>query len=196
MNCNSNNQCLFFSFLQKSIFTFISYLYLIFTVMQEILSHTQIDQKINRLGHQLLENCFEEKDIFIGGIVGNGYELAKRIAEIIQRHSDLNVRLFEIKINKSEPWSEEIQLSANKTDLKNGYIVLVDDVLNSGKTMQYALIEILGFPTKAIKTMALVDRKHRRFPIKADFVGLSLSTTLKEHVEVELKADHQKAYLY
>ena len=80
-------------------------------------------------------------------------------------------------------------------DLKNAYIILVDDVFNSGKTMQFALVEILQFPTKAIKTVALVDRKHRRFPINANFVGLSLSTTLKDRVEVDLTPGAEKAYL-
>ena len=163
--------------------------------MQEILSHLQIEQKINRLAHQLLENCFEEKEIFIGGIQGNGYILAERLSSIIVANSDLKTNLFEVKLNKSEPWSKDITLSMDQKKMENGYIVLVDDVLNSGKTMQYALVEILQFRTKAIKTLTLVDRKHRRFPIKANFVGMSLSTTLKQHVEVDLKSKKNKAYL-
>lgn len=163
--------------------------------MQEILSRTDIDQKVTRIAYQLLENCFQEEEIFIGGIIGNGSVLAKRIAETIQNNSKLKVHQFEIKIHKAEPWSNPIELSQDKSMLKNGYIILVDDVLNSGKTMQYALIELLQFPTKAIKTVALVDRKHRRFPVKADFVGLSLSTTLKEHVEVVLTENEQQAFL-
>ena len=163
--------------------------------MQEILSHVQIEQKINRLAHQLLENCFEEKEIFIGGIQGNGYILAERLSSIIVANSDLKTNLFEVKLNKSEPWSKDITLSMDQKKMENGYIVLVDDVLNSGKTMQYALVEILQFRTKAIKTLTLVDRKHRRFPIKANFVGMSLSTTLKQHVEVDLKSKKNKAYL-
>lgn len=163
--------------------------------MQEILSHLQIEQKLNRLAHQLLENCFEEKEIFIGGIHGNGYILAERLTKIIEDHSDIKIHLFEINMNKHEPWSENITLSLDKEKMENGYVVLVDDVFNSGKTMQYALVEILQFPTKAIKTLTLVDRKHRRFPIKANFVGLSLSTTLKQHVEVDLTTDKTKAYL-
>lgn len=163
--------------------------------MQEILSKQDIEKKINRLAFQLLENCFEEQNLFLGGIVGNGIVIANRIAKIIQSNSDVNVVVFEIKINKSEPWAEKTVLTANKEDLKNGYIVLIDDVLNSGKTMQYALIEVLQFPTKAIKTLTLVDRTHRRFPIKADFVGLSLSTTLKNRVEVILSDKDEKAYL-
>lgn len=163
--------------------------------MQEILSHVQIEQKINRLAHELLENCFEEKEIFIGGIQGNGYILTERLSKIIGANSDLKTHLFEVKLNKSEPWSQDITLTLDKGQMENGYIVLVDDVLNSGKTMQYALVEILQFPTKAIKTLTLVDRKHRRFPIKANFVGMSLSTTLKQHVEVDLKSKKNKAYL-
>ncbi|MBL1279045.1 MAG: phosphoribosyltransferase [Fluviicola sp.] len=163
--------------------------------MQEILSTIQIEQKINRLAHQLLENCFEEKEIFIGGIVGNGVVLANRIAKVIRENSDLTVHVFDIQVDKSEPWANKITLTEDKSRLENGYIVLVDDVLKSGKTMQYALNELLQFPTKAIKTLALVDRQHRRFPIKANFVGLSLSTTLKEHVEVVLSEKEQKAYL-
>jgi pyrimidine operon attenuation protein/uracil phosphoribosyltransferase len=163
--------------------------------MQEILSHVQIEQKINRLAHQLLENCFEEKEIFIGGIQGNGYILAERLSNVMAANSNLKTHLFEIKLNKSEPWSQDITLTLDKEKMENGYIVLVDDVLNSGKTMQYALVEILQFPTKAIKTLTLVDRKHRRFPIKANFVGMSLSTTLKQHVEVDIKSKKNKAYL-
>jgi len=147
------------------------------------------------LAHQLIENTFEEKEIFIGGITGNGFLLAKKIVEIIQGKTESKIILFEININKDEPWSEEITLSTPNDQLKNGYIILIDDVLNSGKTLQFALVEILKFPTKAIKIMTLVDRKHRRFPIKADFVGMSLSTTLKERVEVDLSPENKKAYL-
>ena len=163
--------------------------------MQEILSKQDISKKINRLAFQLLENSFQEEKLFLGGIVGNGIILANRIAKIIQENSVLDVEVFEIIINKSEPWSEQTVLTADKKDLKNGYIVLIDDVLNSGKTMQYALIEVLQFPTKAIKTLTLVDRTHRRFPIKADFVGMSLSTTLKDRVEIILSDNEEKAYL-
>lgn len=163
--------------------------------MQEILSSRDIKQKTERLAHQLIENTFEEETIFIGGIEGNGILLAESLAEIMRNHSDSKIVVFTIYVNKSEPWSEPIRLSASKEDLKNAYIILVDDVFNSGKTMQLALVEVLQFPTKAIKTVALVDRKHRRFPINANFVGLSLSTTLKNRVEVDLTPGEEKAYL-
>ena len=164
--------------------------------MQIILNHQQIQQKIIRLGHQILENCFEEERIFIGGIVGNGSVIAHKLAEIIRANSEIDVVCFEITVNKDEPWSEQIYLSIDEKELKKGYIILVDDVINSGKTMQYALMKFLEQATKAIKTVALIDRQHRRYPIKTDFAGLGLSTTLKNHVEVDLNETDSKAYLH
>lgn len=154
--------------------------------MQKILDDLQIEQKINRLAHQLLENIYGLEKVFIIGVAGNGSIIANELVSIIKKHNTTDITLASLKLNKDEPWSEPIELDIEIESLKNGYIILVDDVINSGKTMQYALTEFLKFPTKAIKTVVLVDRKHRRFPIKADFVGISLSTTLKERVEVEM----------
>lgn len=163
--------------------------------MNNILSHKEIQQKITRLGHQVLENCFEEPVVYFGGLCGNGIKLAHQLQKIIAANSDLKIEVFEITINKEEPWNSPITLSIDENKLKNAYIILIDDVLNSGKTMQYALVKILERPTKSIKTVALVDRTHRRYPIKADFVGLSLSTTLKERVEVILDDKESRAFL-
>ncbi len=163
--------------------------------MNNILNHIEIQQKITRLAHQIIENSFEESIIHIGGICGNGILLAEQFAEIIRVHSDQKVVVFEINVNKDEPWKDPIVLSIEDSELKNAYIILVDDVLNSGKTMQYALMKFLERATKSIKTVALVDRTHRRYPIKADFVGISLSTTMKERVEVTLCENDSKAFL-
>ncbi|MFM6964428.1 MAG: phosphoribosyltransferase family protein [Sphingomonadales bacterium] len=164
--------------------------------MQTILSQQQIQQKIVRLGHQLIETAFDQKEIYLGGIVGNGYLLAQQLANVIAENSSLKVICFEIKLNKDEPWSEPISFSIDQKALKNAYIVLIDDVVNSGKTMQYALLKFLEQATTAIKTVALIDRQHRRYPIKTDFAGLSLSTTLKNHVEVDFNATDAKVFLY
>lgn len=163
--------------------------------MQIILSQLEIEQKITRLAHQIIENTFEQETLFIGGICGNGIQLANRMKDIISKHSNQNIVVFEITINKFEPWAEEICLSIDQALMLKGYVLLIDDVINSGKTMQYALVKLLEQPTKAIKTVALVDRQHRRYPIKADFVGISLSTTLKERVEVKLSEENTFAYL-
>lgn len=164
--------------------------------MQTILDKKQIEQKIIRLGHQLIEEAFDQEEIYLGGIIGNGYIFAQKLAKVIQQNSNLKIVCFEIKINKDEPWSETIQFSIDQKLLKNSYVILVDDVVNSGKTMQYALLKFLEQATKAIKTVALIDRQHRRYPIKTDFTGLSLSTTLKNHVEVDFNLKDPKVFLY
>lgn len=163
--------------------------------MQLILNSEEIHQKLVRIAHQIIENTYDIDKFYLGGIAGNGFLMAKELSELIKSSSNQEVIVFEIKVNKEKPWSEEINLSIDESELTGGYILLCDDVLNSGKTMQYALIPFLQRPTLAIKTVAMVDRKHRRYPIKADFVGLSLSTTLKDKVEIVYKNGLYEAYL-
>jgi len=163
--------------------------------MQIVLTKTQIDQKITRLAHQIIENSYGENRIFIGGICGNGTILAKALSEIIKDNSELEVTNFEITLHKDQPLQHDILLNIQNELLKDSFIVLVDDVLNSGKTMQYALMKLLEKPVKAIKTVSLVDRRHRRFPIKADFVGITLTTTIQERVEMDLTQEDYFAYL-
>ena len=163
--------------------------------MQIVLTKVQIDQKITRLAHQIIENSYGESHIFIGGICGNGKILANALGEIIKSNSNLELTIFEINLHKDQPLQHEINLSIDSESLKDSFIVLVDDVLNSGKTMQYALMKLLEKPVKAIKTVSLVDRRHRRYPIKADFVGITLTTTLQERVEMDLTQEDYFAYL-
>ena len=163
--------------------------------MQVVLTKTQIDQKIMRMAHQILENAFEEKVIYLAGICGNGIRIAKELERILPKYTKIEIRVFEITLNKENPLSSEIKADIDTTELKNGFIVLIDDVLNSGKTMQYALIKLLEQPVKAIKTLALVDRSHHRYPIKCDFYGILLSTTLKERVEIDFDQKDYTAYL-
>ncbi len=163
--------------------------------MQVILNHQQIQQKITRLAFQILENAFQESKIVLAGIQGNGYVLAGKLANVLRKHSNVKVELVQVFVNKEEPWSEPIQLDVDEETIKKDFIVLVDDVINSGKTMQYSLVKLLQQPTKAIKTVTLVDRQHRRYPIKADFVGLGLTTTLKNRVEIDLNEQNAQAFL-
>lgn len=163
--------------------------------MQLILSSSQIQQKLVRIAHQIIEATFDKKVIYLGGIAGNGFSMAQELASLIEKNSKQKIVVFEIKVNKEKPWSEDITLSIDEKILKNGYILLMDDVLNSGKTMQYTLVKFLQQATESIKTVVMVDRKHRRYPIKADFEGLSLSTTLKERIEIIAKNGSYEAYL-
>ncbi len=161
-----------------------------------ILNSKQIEQKINRIAYEIYENNYDEKEIIVAGISENGYLLAKHISNVLQKISPIKTKLIEIKINKENPVASEIQISMSDKEMKNKVIILVDDVLNSGKTLIFGAKPFLSSPVKRLITAVLVDRGHNRYPIKADFVGLSLSTTLQEHISIELnKKGKEAAYL-
>lgn len=151
-----------------------------------VLDNTQIGQKINRIAYQIYENNFEEEEIIIAGIVDKGYTLAERIAIVLKEIAPLKIRLVKVTINKKQPLSEPVQSELSASEIKNKVVIVVDDVLNSGITLAYGVKYFLDFPVKAIRTVVMVDRSHKIFPIKADYVGLTLATTLKEHISVEL----------
>ena len=160
-----------------------------------ILNHIQIEQKINRIAYQIYENNFEEKEIIVAGIFDNGYVLAERIVKVLKKISPLKINLVKLKLNKKKPLSEPVQSGLSEKDINNKVIILVDDVLNSGVTMMYGVKYFLNFPGKKIRTVILVDRSHHTLPIKVDYVGLTLATTLKEHISVELKDGKDAVYL-
>ena len=151
-----------------------------------VLNKRQLAQKIDRLAWQIYEQNYKEKEIIIAGIANRGVLIAKRIAEKLAKISTLKLTLATIKLDKDNPYNE-IEVDINKKEYKDKVLILVDDVLNSGKTLMYGAKYFLSVPLKKLSTTVLVDRNHNRFPIKADFVGLSLSTTLKEHISVELE---------
>ncbi|HEY0030797.1 MAG TPA: phosphoribosyltransferase family protein [Bacteroidia bacterium] len=160
-----------------------------------ILNSKQIEQKINRIAYEIYENNYDEKEIIIAGISDNGYLLAKRISGVLQKICPIKNSLIEISINKENPLAADIKISLSEKELRNKVIILVDDVLNSGKTLIFGAKPFLSAPIKRLTTVVLVDRGHNRYPIKADFVGLSLSTTLQEHITVELKKGKEAVYL-
>jgi pyrimidine operon attenuation protein/uracil phosphoribosyltransferase len=162
----------------------------------KILSTQQIQQKLNRLAFEVYENNFSEKELLIVGIDGNGYKIAQNLVNLLGSISPLKLKLGKITINKDEPWNGEPVTDFDEKDYVKKCVVLVDDVLNSGKTMMYAVKLFLDKPVKKINTLVLVDRSHSRFPVKADFVGLSLSTSLQEHIEADFsKKNKEVVYL-
>ena len=159
-----------------------------------ILDHNQIHQKIKRIAYQIYEaNSFED-EIIIAGIQGNGVYFAQQLAKSLQQISSLKVILCEVLIDKKKPLGP-ISTNIDIKEYINKPIVLVDDVLNSGTTLMYGVKYFLEVPLKRFKTAVLVNRNHKKYPIKADFKGISLSTSIKEHVEVVFDKKNSKAYL-
>ncbi len=159
-----------------------------------VLNQQQINQKIERISYEIYENTFEEEEIFVAGISGNGFLLAERIISKLTEISDQKIRLFEVCLNKENPLDHEISLSVDDNDLSTSTVIIIDDVINSGRTMIHAVRRILDNKLNVLKVATLVNRTHRRYPVKADFVGLNISTTLKDNIVVELGAN-EIAYL-
>lgn len=148
-----------------------------------ILNHTQIQQKINRMAHQILEDNFDEKEIIVAGVVERGYRLALRIVAVLSKISDIKITVARIELDKDSTKLESA-IDIPISYCENKVIILVDDVLNSGKTLAYGLGVFLNIPLKKLRSVVLINRSHKNFPVATDFVGLELSTVLKEHVTV------------
>ncbi|MDT0559459.1 phosphoribosyltransferase family protein [Ichthyenterobacterium sp. W332] len=161
---------------------------------QIILTHSEIEHKIRRIAYQIYESNVKNTEVILAGIDENGYILAKKIKTVLSKISDLNVVLCKVSIDKKKPLNP-ISTSLKPEDYKNKSIVLVDDVLNSGSTLIYGVKHFLDVPLKQFKTAVLVNRNHKKYPVKADFKGISLSTTLKEHIEVSLVTNAYEAAL-
>lgn len=159
-----------------------------------ILNHQEIAHKIRRIAYQILETFVDESEIIIAGIADNGFILAQEIATELDKIASIKVILCEVKMNKQKPF-EAVSTSIASEIYKHKSIVLVDDVLNSGSTLIYGVKHFLEVPTKKFKTVVLVDRNHKKFPVKADFKGISLSTSSKEHVQVVFEEGNNHAYL-
>ncbi|QTD37830.1 phosphoribosyltransferase [Polaribacter batillariae] len=164
------------------------------TATNIILNTTQIQQKIRRIAYQIYENNSSEKEVIIAGIIGNGYIFAEKIVTVLKEISPLKVTICKLHINKKKPL-EKVTTSLEDTVYKNKSLVLVDDVLNSGTTLIYGIKHFLDVPLKRFKTAVLVNRNHKKYPVKADFKGISLSTSIKEHVQVEFTQKEAKAFL-
>ena len=159
-----------------------------------LLNHHQISQKINRIAYQIYEDNYDEKEIIILGIWQNGYILSEKIQKALNGVCDIKTTLLELRIDKHSQVDHEVVISGSRDVMVGKSIILVDDVLNSGKTLIYSMKAILRTDTRKIRTVLLVDRDHRRYPILTDFVGMTLSTTFQEHVSVEF-VDEDAVYL-
>lgn len=159
-----------------------------------ILNNEQIKNKTKRIAYQIYETNSNEKEIIIAGISGNGFVFAKNIAAILAIISNFKIVLCEVKIDKKKPL-DNIVTNLKPSEYKNKSLVLVDDVLNSGTTLIYGIKHFLEVPLKRFKTAVLINRNHKKYPVKADFKGISLSTSLKEHINVVLDNNDFKAIL-
>jgi len=153
----------------------------------EILKAEKVNEIIKRIAIEIVENNFDEKVIYLAGINNNGHLFAKILAKELDKQGQLETELVRLKINPSKPTSTDVELSIDPKELKNKVVILVDDVVNTGRTIFYAIRPLLDVLSKKVEVAVLVDRKHKSFPISCDYIGISLATTMKENIKVSLK---------
>jgi pyrimidine operon attenuation protein / uracil phosphoribosyltransferase len=173
--------------------------------MQLILNTDQIRQKTRRMAFQIYENNFDEAVLVLAGIAGEGFVFAQRLADELRAIAPFVIELVQIELDKTQPAQPTIKLATTNiadadaiaaTDLAEKVVIVVDDVLNTGRTLAFSLQPFLAASVGKLQVAVLIDRNHPRYPVAADYRGYALSTTLAEHVEVVLSdALYEGVYL-
>ena len=160
----------------------------------KILDKQKIEDKIRRISYEIYEENFDENSLIVCGIEKNGAIIAKKIIEELKSICNIKIEFISIGLDKKKPL-ETVKINSTKKDIKDKAIILIDDVSNTGKTLIYVIKEIIKFEPKKINTAVLINRDHTLFPIKINFIGVSLSTSINNHIEVILRNDNFGAYL-
>lgn len=151
-----------------------------------ILSKEVAEKKLRRMAYEILENNIDEKELILAGIRESGKVIAGNIQQMLNEITTIKTQLIDLSLDKKHLGDVLIE---PKVDLDNKVIIVIDDVSNSGKTLLYALKPFLGFHPKKIQTLVLVERSHTSFPVRPDYVGLSIASTVQEHIYVEVEGD-------
>ncbi|MFN0201939.1 MAG: phosphoribosyltransferase family protein [Bacteroidia bacterium] len=162
-----------------------------------ILDHAAIQARIKRIAYQVYERNYEEKDLIVLGLGERGYFLAKALVLAMQPLTPLNLHLFSVEVDRSKTTgSMEIYTELRASEVKDKPVLVIDDVLYSGRTLLSVVAKVLMGEPRTIQTFVLIDRGHRAMPISPDFVGEELATSLQQHVSFEIEENGEaKAYL-
>ncbi len=160
-----------------------------------LLNKQQIQQKIDRIAYQVLEDNFDEKEIIIAGMLPRGNFLAARLKKVLDEIAPFKSKLFTIDLDRFSS-SLDAKIDFDIKDCHNKVIILVDDVLNTGKALTYGFGVFLNVPLKKLRTVVLVDRNHKSFPITTDYSGIALSTIIKQHIDVVLSENGEEDAVY
>ena len=151
----------------------------------QILSKEVAERKMQRIALEIAGQLYnEEQQLIIIGIAGSGMVIAEKLLLLLKPLLQIPIKIITCNIDKATShfisYSEEV-------DFNDKNVLLVDDVISSGRTFLYALRRLLDYRPKSIQTMSLVERMHKSFPIKVDYIGLSIATTLQDHIKVEVE---------
>ncbi len=160
-----------------------------------ILNKTQVLDIIRRMAFQIYEDNFQEQLVIFAGIQGSGFTLAQRLQAQFAEIAQIETKLTQVSLDKARPIQGEVELDMEIDQLSEKTVIIVDDVLNTGRTLSYSLKPFLNVRIKKLQIVVLIDRSHRKFPVSADYVGYSLATTLQDHINVVLEEGNFGAYL-
>lgn len=161
-----------------------------------LLNAEQVELKIQRLSNEIAERYYDVKYLYLFGIEGQGYKLAERINKELKQYLNNEIILNRLFINKQDPIGSIRIDEKLLASIENRDVLIIDDVLNSGKTLFYALQPFIQINLNSLRVLVLVNRSHQKFPVYPDFVGLTLSTTYQNHIEADLnKKQQSKVYL-
>nr|MBS0037957.1 phosphoribosyltransferase [Saprospiraceae bacterium] len=155
----------------------------------KILNHQQIQQKIKRLAYQIVESNLSYKKLYLLGINNNGRRLAELIKIELRKIALLEVVQGNIRLNPANPLEANIEIDIPISELENQSVLITDDVANTGRTLFYGFSAVMQTLPRRIQVGVLIDRKHKNFPVKVDYVGMTLATTLKENIDVDLETE-------
>lgn len=161
----------------------------------QLLKHDQIQRKVKRLAYQILEHNFQETEIILAGINFRGMRFANLLLQELLQITAIPITITRLRVHPPNPLEEEIHLEMPIEELNDKVVIIVDDVANTGRTIFYATRPLMEILPKKIEVAVLVDRKHKTFPIRADYVGLSLATTLHNNIDVRILNDEFSVYL-
>jgi pyrimidine operon attenuation protein/uracil phosphoribosyltransferase len=163
--------------------------------MSEVLNHKQVGQKITRMAFEIYERNLNSSGVVFAGITGMGMTLANLLAAELKKISPIPVEVVEVILDKTAVSKSEIELSEN-LELSKKTIILVDDVLNTGKTLVYAMKPFLEQEIQKMELAVLVNRSHGLFPLRPDYTGYELATTLSEHIRVDFSENKYSVSLH
>lgn len=156
-----------------------------------VLNNLEVSQKLNRVAFEILEDNYQEEAIYLLALESGGVVLSEKLKTIIQANSKIDVQIVRVKLDKAQPVNKGISLDVDIEGLKDKVVILVDDVANTGKVLTFAMKPLLNVVPKKIRAMVLVDRRHKKYPITPDFIGLSLATTMQEHISVQVDDNNE-----
>ncbi|MEZ5013400.1 MAG: phosphoribosyltransferase family protein [Chitinophagales bacterium] len=166
--------------------------------LTQITAREEVMQKIKRIAYEIAEDNYEEKEFVLAGICKDteGYAFAQLLYDVLKEIMTAEITLTHIELNKQDPANSPVDLNLSKEQIDGHVIIVADDVANSGRTMLYAIKPLLRYTPKKVRAAVLVERTHKMFPVSPDYVGISLSTTMHEHIQVVLSdKEHVGIYL-